>query len=148
MFGRAEADKGADDPDLFDVYESPPLPHRKLEEACLDDCCVGLHRHSRFKRSQWEHRGLCSLHLTFRRLGKFSCCDGWLEKRSYLTYRHVKQPDLDLGGRRGVGEPAEECDRTDSFIVVLIATIRCCYQGALTFVVVLLESGEHSGSRG
>ncbi len=33
------------------------------------------------------------------------------------TYRQVKHPDLDLGSRRGVGDPADECERTDSFIV-------------------------------
>lgn len=80
------------------MNESSPWLCRKLEVPCLDDCCIGRQRHSRFKRSQCEHRGRCSLHLTFLR-------------------RHVKQPDLDLGGRRGVGEPAEEFERIDSFMV-------------------------------
>ena len=35
------------------------------------------------------------------------------------TYRHVRQPDFDLGGRRGGCEPGEEYEPTDPFILLL-----------------------------
>lgn len=49
--------------------------------------------------------------------------DVWIYISCYLedspdpTYRQVKQPDFDLGGRRGVGDPADEFERTDPFMV-------------------------------
>ena len=91
----------------WEVPLTPALPPEPLHRANDEG---GRHLHSRFRRSQWEHRGRCSSHLTFLRLRTNQICGslgglGMLE-RNGMRYLHVMQPFLDRVGLLGGVPPS------------------------------------------